>query len=292
LSSSPQVIRHFLDTLGSKVYGISSMFHPVSLFTRLKADRMLPYAVPPLGSVGVAAVYLALKMTQNDVMLTGLDFSYPFMKNHSSDSPHARMALSRVKRTRAAGQTEYAQFLARPRISSRDKKGRPLVSDLILQGYAENVRALSESSGRIVEISEAGLDLGGRKFYKTSAKPGTINPATDTRVTGASATPGKTTGSCFDRVSQRDVLSFLKKEKLLLEQAEKIMAERIKKASEDEEKLSDEDMQVLVLIDYVWFHLPHRLILPDCNKSSLAAILLHCGYFKKRIERSMACLVR
>ncbi len=63
---------------GGHVYYFSSLFERGNLVNRLDQQRLLPMPIPPLGSVGVAAAYLALEKRKQGVpvLCCGLDFSF------------------------------------------------------------------------------------------------------------------------------------------------------------------------------------------------------------------------
>lgn len=67
LSSHPAVPRLF----AGRVFFFSSSFAPLRIFARLEEACLLPCPFPPLGSVGVAAVHAALRLTAGEVFLTG-----------------------------------------------------------------------------------------------------------------------------------------------------------------------------------------------------------------------------
>jgi len=73
-----------------------SRFAEVNLWNRLPWKN-IPL-IPALGSVGVLAVWIAWTLTAGQVLLTGLDFSYPLGKTHASGSPSLRSLLSQSTR--------------------------------------------------------------------------------------------------------------------------------------------------------------------------------------------------
>ncbi|MCL2601025.1 MAG: DUF115 domain-containing protein [Treponema sp.] len=70
--------------------GLCLFFTPwtrLGIFDRLGASGLLPPALPPLGSVGLSAVAMALRLTQGTVVTAGLDFSFTPDMFHSRSSP-------------------------------------------------------------------------------------------------------------------------------------------------------------------------------------------------------------
>ncbi len=82
----------------SAVSSLAQIFalNKISFFTTLYSDcdflqnclknKIIPHSIPPFGSVGLTAVYFALKFRKNSsvpVFVTGLDFSYSAGKTHA-----------------------------------------------------------------------------------------------------------------------------------------------------------------------------------------------------------------
>lgn len=69
----------------STTASLSSQFSPISFFSQY--GPLLPPPIPPVGSVGVLALFLALQYNPTHILLAGLDFSYYKGKSHSVHSP-------------------------------------------------------------------------------------------------------------------------------------------------------------------------------------------------------------
>ena len=68
------------------------------LLDRLRTAGIVPETIPPLGSVGIVALYIALLYTSGPVFFTGLDFSYTPGKPHSRGTPSHTLILTRTNR--------------------------------------------------------------------------------------------------------------------------------------------------------------------------------------------------
>jgi len=79
-----------------------SEFAPVPLF----ADPAFPPVprIPPLGSVGVAAAWIAWRLSRGPVVLAGVDFCYPPGRTHARGAPALRGLLARTGRFVPASQ--------------------------------------------------------------------------------------------------------------------------------------------------------------------------------------------
>jgi hypothetical protein len=159
LTANPQIIRH----LGANgLYFYSSRFYPLTLFERLRSRCLLPAPLPPLGSVGVAAVSAALQITDGPVLLTGLDFSYLDGKTHARGAPLNRAMCHSAHRYRPAGMLSFEAVRTRPLLRLTGKCGRPVLSDLVLQSYALKLQEILAGSERVFDLSSRGLPTGAR----------------------------------------------------------------------------------------------------------------------------------
>jgi len=155
LTSCPAVLRLF-----PRRRLFVTRFHPLALFDRLEAAGLLPPAMPPLGSVGVAAVQAALSLSSGPVLVAGLDFSYPAGRTHARGAPSHRRALTGCHRLLPPGMGAFEALLARPRLRLAGKGGRQVLSDLVLHSYAQLLAGLARSSGRVYDLGPEGLETG------------------------------------------------------------------------------------------------------------------------------------
>jgi hypothetical protein len=155
LTSAPSVTRLF----PRRAY-FCTRFSPLALFDRLRAAGLLPQELPPLGSVGVAAVQAALGLTRGPVLLAGLDFAYPGGRTHARGTPPHRRTLAACSRLRPPGLGEYEALLARPLLTLRSVSGRPVLSDLVLRSYAVQLGRVVEAAGRVYDLGGMGLPTG------------------------------------------------------------------------------------------------------------------------------------
>ncbi|MDR3325582.1 MAG: DUF115 domain-containing protein, partial [Spirochaetaceae bacterium] len=128
------------------------------LFTRLAAAGLLPPAFPPLGSVGLSAVALALRLTTGPVITAGLDFSFTADAYHCRGSPGHRAFLQR--RSRLTGPYPSAALFRAGSVRALSKSGLPVRTDPSLQHYRALFRAEFGANERIFDIEGGGLSLG------------------------------------------------------------------------------------------------------------------------------------
>lgn len=287
ISSSPQVIRFCLEKLGNRVCLVTSRFAELSLLDRLETGQLLPFPIPPLGSVGIAAVYVALTMTRSPVILTGLDFSYPWRKTHSRGAPVPNAELAHAKRTAPVGQVEFAYLCARNRISLNAKNGRPVETDIVLSAYSQNLQALCKQNPRIFDINPQGLPTGAPFLRDEKALDDILQ--THSPVNETVAPPPGGFAPTHERLHR-----FLADERLLIREGIRVVTtlldadqRAIKPRNPDENDIvMESDTRVLLQkIAHTACHLPINLAAPRLSGSSLAQILYFLRYFAARIDR-------
>lgn len=155
LTANPQTLRLF-----PRLYFYSSRFYPLSLFSRLERNGLLPTCLSPRGSVGVAAVEAALLLTRGPVLITGLDFSYPNKLTHARGTPTHLRLHSESSRTRPGTVMVFEALLKRPRLYLEDKAKNRILTDLVLQSYAAQLRRIVKTSDRVFDLGPTGLPLG------------------------------------------------------------------------------------------------------------------------------------
>jgi hypothetical protein len=145
--------------MGGPVYCLASRFADCALLDRLGDSGFLPVSLPPLGSVGVAALSLALRRwgTRSEILVSGLDFAYERGKVHARGAPSHSDYL-RTRSRLAADPLLEAAFRAGVRPLGLD--GR-MVTDPVLWAYAEIAKdELREFPSRVGDLRSYGIDLG------------------------------------------------------------------------------------------------------------------------------------
>ena len=271
LITCPEVLRISPDSL----YFFSSSFAPIPLFDRLKREGLLPFSIPALGSVGVAAVFVSARLTAGDVFLAGLDFSFPGGQTHARGTPSHLSMLSSSRRFRSVGQDAYESLLGRPRARGIDKRGAPVVTDLVLRSYRDQLETIVRANaGRMADIGETGLPLG----------VGPIGFSEAEERLSSCAEGGVKLRLRRERRFHGEIGSFLRGEKQALSSAEAIIGRAL--SSPEPAGIVREGMENLRGVDYSYVHFPD---FPSgdfpSDKSFLARALVSLRYYAERINR-------
>ncbi len=139
-------------------------------FLRRLGALALPFlSLPPLGSVGVHAFEVALRLAEAPILLAGLDFAWPVGKSHARGAP-ALMAAE-FRRIRLSGEADFAGSF-RPEAR---KTPSGWFSDHVLSRYAALAAELAAARkalapGQLFDLrGPGGLDLGLRRLSPEDA---------------------------------------------------------------------------------------------------------------------------
>jgi hypothetical protein len=233
----------------------------LSLFDRLREADLLPESFLPLGSVGLTAVAIALRLGSGPVIAGGIDFSFTLDKYHARSTPGHRDRLRRQNRLRGILNTDAAFRPAA--FGAQSKSGAPVRSDPAMRGYrdlferefgagsgassgAENIGG-SAGAARIRDISGTGLPLGLETVSLEKAlavlnSGGTELPPPPIPL----ASPSQDAGV---RQKTQNLISFIRREEEALMTLRGILKGEIAAEADKTEYLLD-------ICDYLWAHFP------------------------------------
>jgi hypothetical protein len=136
---------------------IISVHSPISLLERVSALPGIISTLPPLGSVGVSAVLIALQYTKAPLFLTGLDFSVLRGQTHARGTTAPRWQHIHSDRLSPVEDPTIGV----PRITAPAAAGGRCVTTLVLAGYAKEL--VKTIGGRdAYEISAIGPYIGAK----------------------------------------------------------------------------------------------------------------------------------
>ena len=147
-----------LGITGGPVHVFSSDFADLEYLRRLDESNLRSETIPPLGSVGLAALELALRTNSGPILLTGLDFAYAPGKSHARGTSVHRWQLAVSRRTDPV--PGWDASMRRPRIHLKDASGGRIGTDAVLASYAASLADRYSDSDRISVLAPGGLDLG------------------------------------------------------------------------------------------------------------------------------------
>lgn len=155
LASRPAVLRH---TKGRHLYFYSE-FSESEFLKSAESKGILPAKIPPLGSVGLTAVYLALFMRFDSnvpVFVTGLDFSYSLGFTHARGAPAHTARLISSNRFKPVENYDAA-FKADAK--TVPGKNGTVITDTALKNYAALFVNYFKDSKKLYDAGFSGLNL-------------------------------------------------------------------------------------------------------------------------------------
>ena len=163
LTASPRA----LQACGGNVYFFCTEYARLRYLERLY-QTLQPLILPPMGSVGLTAIQLALALTTPHlpVLHTGLDFAWQNGLSHAAGSSPVKKLFAEICRTESPYKLSVSTGMQR--ISG--KRGLSYWTTPILSGYAELYRHTFSGNGRVIDIGTEGCFLNGRQADITEAK--------------------------------------------------------------------------------------------------------------------------
>jgi hypothetical protein len=150
------------EQLGKQSFLFTTPWAELSIFTRLKDAGIAPLQMLPLGSVGLSAVLLALKLSSGKVICAGLDFSFSVDSYHAKETPSWKDF--RRKHNRLSGIIPAAAAFRKGVMKKSAKNASSVLSDPGLQHYRdlfqqEFATENHFSQNRLYDINSSGLPL-------------------------------------------------------------------------------------------------------------------------------------
>ncbi|MCP5513934.1 MAG: DUF115 domain-containing protein [Spirochaetales bacterium] len=138
-----------------KKYYFTSHFTNSEFLEKCRNLNLIPSFIPPLGSVGITALYIALQITDKPVFYSGLDFSFTPGKTHSKDSPSIIDCL--INMGRLSGDKNYALSFSRDLIPVKNIKGEDVYTTSVLKSYSETMSDLIAGGKSVYSLFSCGI---------------------------------------------------------------------------------------------------------------------------------------
>jgi len=249
-------------------YIFTSSFEETTLHKRLREANLLPTEIPPLGSVGVAALYLAGEISSNKIFLTGLDFSYTEGKTHARETPFHDYC--RLRENRLTGDVWYSFSINRPSYRAVGKT-EGTVTNTILEGYGRQLEDLSRTmNDRVYDLARKGLKLSIPPMDNSSF----LSFISHFESRGIDLNQEGT--KC---PSEKDLKPFMDREKFILEKLIKTW-DHIDSGSKEVSEI----LPVLQECDYLFFHFPDRNRLPNTDPAFLFRVIREARILLRKLS--------
>ena len=287
LTSRAQIVRRFSGGAAACFY--FSEFDKNAFVGRLSSNGLLPEQAPPLGSVGLTATYLALRLRKSEsvpVYVLGLDFSFSAGKTHARGTAQSKALFLQASRLRPAQNYAAAYGLASEKLIG--KNGAAAWTTKNLLGYAALFRDYFKGAQNLCDAGKSGLDLGikRRPLADILDEPplGLENDSrrADSNACGLSNNSGKV----------QNARRFLADELKALRALADLLSNGEAAAARDASLSLDEQIRAaLEGREYLYLHFPDGAE-PSLDKSFLTRVRAQIDFFAKDIETTLVIAAR
>ncbi len=244
-----------------------------SFLKRLRGLKAVDFEVPPLGSVGLSALFIAGKIKAMGrenlpVFFTGLDFSWGKGFSHSKGSFQIRDLFSRTNRLSTHEQKRGETFC-----SAAAWKNREFYTTPSMAGYAEQCAARFSNAG-FFRLGNTGLPADFPSIGEEDAEK--IIKA----FSGGGGNRQAPAESLFSEAAdKREIMSFLTGEKTRLEEIRGILTGETK-----DEKEKERLLPLIQEADYLYIHFPDFSGKVSLRPDFLNRVRIELEFFLKTIN--------
>lgn len=284
MSSRPAVTAH----TKKGVCFFASEAADTNFFNHVAGLNFFPPVIPPLGSVGLTATYIALLLRKNisvPVFVTGLDFSYSLGKTHTEGTPQQIARLSSSNRFSPKENYDASFKVGAQKITG--KNGKIVFTDIALSGYAKSFSHTFCNQKNLFDVGECGIELGLAKADVSSSEFWNLMQAVPKCKTDFADGISLAIKADSTREEKRkDVLSFLESEEKSLERIKELLifgSDVAKCGTTVETELSE----LISEREYLFIHFPDGHRFDISNLSQLKRIRTETDFFLKTIRKGI-----
>jgi hypothetical protein len=227
--------------LKGRRYFFATPWAELAFLSRLRESGLLPETYPPMGSVGLNTVALALKIGSGPVITTGLDFSFVMDACHARSTPGRKDLENRQTRFRSLIDTDAA--LKDGTYTAVSKTGKQVRSNPAMRKYRDLFEQEFGGNPRLFDIMGSGLPLGVKTITTTEAFA-ILNEAGDQHTQ-----PRNLARSNENKTQAARIAAFARHEANTLKELKDMLTGAIPSKPERLEGLLD-------TADYLWAHFP------------------------------------
>jgi hypothetical protein len=255
----------------------ATQYDDTAFFEKLGELHILPAVIPPLGSVGLTAVYLALHLRSDEnvpIYVSGLDFSYSAGLTHVRGAPAHTVRLTNAARTKPAA--NYGAAFGYGASAVKGKTGKPVYSVISLLSYVQTFRGMFSETKNVFDAGKSGVELGIKKMDIThSAYPST------------SGEINKTGKNILDTQKKQKIRQFYSAEKKALNELTDILSNG-QNIPEPERNLII--THLLTGREYLYLHFPDGYKF-SLEQSFLKRVRTEIDFFLKKIHTGELLLI-
>lgn len=257
-----------------------SEFEKNGFIENLARHGILPWKIPPLGSVGLSATYIATLLRKNDevpIFVSGMDFSFSCGKTHANGTMAHKARLLQNCRTMPC--ENYAAAFSHGAEKMPGKNGGQVFTTKNLSGYAALFSNFFLPAKNIFDCGKTGLDL---KLAQVKSLA-LCGKEFDSHLENENIRDKKSE-------AQKNAFDFLQEERRALLALADILSNGEKAKSRAKDISYDE--QILHLLEnreYLYLHFPDGES-PKQEKNFLNRVRIQADYFLKEIDVALKSL--
>ena len=253
--------------LGGNTIWFATKYADGIFFDNLKKENVIRNFIEPMGSVGLAATYIALKLRSSSsvpVFVAGLDFSYSIGTTHAKGT----MALKQrfINSCRLVPIENYDAAFSMVAQTVISKNGKKICSTKILLQYAQQFKLMFKNEKNLFDCSSTGINLGIPQSSLFTIKE---NPSKEKYE------------------SNKNVSNFCEKEKRKLEELRSLLSDGEKSPFRnnlpEEISLSEQIKKLAEEREYLFLHFPDGYAF-KMEQSFLKRIRAETDFFIKQLE--------
>lgn len=256
--------------LGGNIIWFATKYADGIFFDNLKKEKVIRNFIEPMGSVGLAATYIALKLRSSSsvpVFVAGLDFSYSIGTTHAKGTMALKQRFINSSRLLPIENYDASFSMAAQTVIS--KNGKKICSTKILLQYAKQFKLMFENEKNLFDCSSTGINLGIPQSSLFTTKE---NPQK---------------AKCE---SHKNISSFCEKEKRKLEELRSLLSDGEKSPFRnnlpEEISLSEQIKKLAEEREYLFLHFPDGYAF-KMEQSFLKRIRAETDFFIKQLEIAM-----
>ena len=251
----------------------NSWFIPIyentNFLKRLQNLELVPF-IPPLGSVGLTATYLALNLRKDKnikIFVSGLDFSFSAGKTHANGAP-ANIALQSYS-NRLSPAANYNATYNIGTSKFLDKSAQLKYTNVALNGYANIFNDFFANEINLFDATTSGIKLN---------IPYLLPQATNNQLTNNTAT-----NEYYSKSQIQKVIDFLNNELQKLNELKDILTSKIILSETERNK---KILEIISEREYLFLHFPDGTH-PSLKIDFLKRIRTEIDFFEKDINSAL-----
>lgn len=161
--------RSEISNLFTKKVFFLSKFSDCNFIAQLKNLNIAKDFVEPLGSVGLLAVYLALKLRKSantKIFVLGLDFAFTKGKTHAKNTQATIQRF--LENSKFSALENFTACFSNYAFSFKDKKNNLAFSNKALSSYANQFKTFFSNEKNLFDCGDFGIDLGLKHNFEIS----------------------------------------------------------------------------------------------------------------------------